>query len=196
MIELCSGEFAITVERTIAFLDSGIPPRAWFNLLKTATAFPSEKDGTDGKGGENFRHAWNKPSHWHDDEPSQQESKKSEGAIPVHRKATDGLCGAQAFMSPQVVLGLIVEGLKTNLWGLGCPSYCTQPSVGLLGCVFLLGWISGLGVALGFCIWLIGFPSHSLPVVLRPSASRLITRAQVLASYLHEPTSIQQRRRS
>ena len=81
LIELCSGEFAITVERTIALLDSGIPPCVWFNFFKTAAAFPSKKEETDGNGGENWSHAWH-PSHWPDDEPSQQKSKKSEGAIP------------------------------------------------------------------------------------------------------------------
>jgi hypothetical protein len=83
LIELCSGEFAIIVERTIAFLDSGIPPCVWFNLLKTAAAFPSKKEETDGNGGENWSHAWKHPSHWLDDEPSQQKSKTSEGAIPI-----------------------------------------------------------------------------------------------------------------
>ena len=95
LIEPCSGEFAITVERTIAFLDSGIPPRAWFTLLSTAAVFPPEKDDKVGSDGDNC-HAWNIPSQWRDDEPSQQKSKKKEGAIPVFRKATGGFCDAQA----------------------------------------------------------------------------------------------------
>ena len=99
-------------------------------------------------------------------------------------------------MSPQVVLGLIVEGLKTNLWGLGCPAWCSQPSPGLLGFVFLLGVLCGFGLALGFGIWLIGLPSHSFLGVPRPSTAQIYTRAQLLASYLHEPAPIQQRRRS
>ena len=51
LIHLCSGEFAIVVERTIAFLDSGIPPQAWFTLLKVAAEIPMknvEKDGSNG----------------------------------------------------------------------------------------------------------------------------------------------------
>ena len=99
-------------------------------------------------------------------------------------------------MSPQLVLGFIVEGLRTNIWGLGCPSYCTQPSAGLIGFVFLLGWLCGVFLVLGFCFWLIGLPSHSLSFVHRPSTAHIISRAQVLASYLHEPAPLSQRRRS
>ena len=51
-------------------------------------------------------------------------------------------------MSPQAALGLILAGLRTNLLGVGCPAYCTQPSYGLLLPLFLLGWLGGAAFAL------------------------------------------------
>ena len=50
---------------------------------------------------------------------------------------------AHSRMSFQAALGLVVEGVKTNFWGLACPPYCVQPSVGLLLAVFLCGWLLG-----------------------------------------------------
>ena len=47
-------------------------------------------------------------------------------------------------MNPQAILGLLVEGARSNFWGLACPSYCTQPSWGLLLCCL--------------CCWLVGCP--------------------------------------
>ena len=35
------------------------------------------------------------------------------------------------------------QGINSNLWGLGCPFYCTSPSVGLLKSGVLLGFIAG-----------------------------------------------------
>ena len=39
-------------------------------------------------------------------------------------------------------LSIAFEGLRANFWGLGCPAYCTQPSVGLVLCSYLLGLLS------------------------------------------------------
>ena len=41
-IELCSGAFATTLERAISFLDSGIPPGAWFSLYKMTARAPEK----------------------------------------------------------------------------------------------------------------------------------------------------------
>lgn len=41
-IELCSGAFATTLERAISFLDSGIPPGAWFSLYKMTARDPEK----------------------------------------------------------------------------------------------------------------------------------------------------------
>ena len=98
-------------------------------------------------------------------------------------------------MSPQAVLGLVLEGIKTNWWGLACPHHCTQPSVGLLGFCFLLGWISGLASTLVLVWWLSGFWCGPGSDIVRGSSVRLASRARVLASYLHEPTLLQPRRR-
>ena len=89
-------------------------------------------------------------------------------------------------------LGLVVQGLRTNLFGLGCPFYCTSPSVGALAASFLLGLVLGVGL----CAWLLYrfdfvpvFTSASSTPV--PSASRLSSppsgRARsALLEYLHE----------
>ena len=51
LIEICAGAFAFTLARAIAFLDSGIPPAAWYALLKISAGSPSKSSGKDGKGG-------------------------------------------------------------------------------------------------------------------------------------------------
>ena len=51
LIELCSGEFAVILERSISFLKTGIPPKAWYSLLKGAADIPFlnvEKVGQSG----------------------------------------------------------------------------------------------------------------------------------------------------
>eukprot|EP00435_Cladocopium_sp_Y103_P043632 s2722_g12.t1 len=53
-IQLCSGGFAAVLERAIGFLDSGIPPKAWFALFKMTARLPTEEIGKDGSSGEIF----------------------------------------------------------------------------------------------------------------------------------------------
>ena len=105
-------------------------------------------------------------------------------------------CDAQASMSFQTVLGVLVEGVKSNFWGLACPSYCTQPSFGLLSFCLLLGWISGLVTAcLVFC-WVLGFsPRLDFSWARAPDFSQP-SRSNLLASYLHASNHQQSRRRS
>ena len=50
---------------------------------------------------------------------------------------------AQSLMGISSALSIAFEGLRANFWGLGCPAYCTQPSVGLVLCSYLLGLLSG-----------------------------------------------------
>ena len=85
LIHLCSGEFAIVVERTIAFLDSGIPPQAWFTLLKVAMK-NVEKDGSNG-GRASSCNANLGEQH---DDPSQHDGIRTRSAIPGCRNATWG----------------------------------------------------------------------------------------------------------
>ena len=106
-------------------------------------------------------------------------------------------------MDPRVFLGLLVEGAKTNFWSLACPAYCQQqPSIGLLGFVFLVGLLTGLCLAVVAAARLFGF----WPLVACPSPSNFHSlssapanpapsRAQLIASYLHEPRFRQQSRR-
>ena len=103
---------------------------------------------------------------------------------------------AQALMNPQAVLGLLVEGARSNFWGLACPSYCTQPSWGLLLCCVLVGWLSGILCCLWGLCWFLGLSAWPNLDFARPSSAFLAPRAQLLASYLHEHPPFQSRRRS
>ena len=98
-------------------------------------------------------------------------------------------------MSPRALLGLVFEGLSTNLWGLGCPFYCVQPSFGLVSLFFLLGWICGL-VTCGLGLWwliCVGVVPWTSPVDLS-GPPVLPSRARVLSSYLHEQGFIHRER--
>ena len=113
-----------------------------------------------------------------------------------------GVADAQALMSPRAILGLVIEGVRSNFWGLGCPSYCTAPSVGLLGFLLLFGWILGFASALLILFWLsgLGLISFGFPRPLAPSLSGFApapsaNRNQLLSAYLDEPTSRPSRRR-
>ena len=93
-------------------------------------------------------------------------------------------------MSPRALAGLVVEGLSSNLWGLGCPFYCVHPSLGLLIACFLLGWIFGV-ITCGFGLWWlvsVGFVPWTSG--LDPADRSVpVSRGRVLASYLHEQGS-------
>ena len=77
------------------------------------------------------------------------------------------------------VLGFAVQGLRTNFWGLGCPSYCGNFPISAFILVGLIGWILGL-----FCgFWASQFilsPNH--PPVQRLDLSVASHR---LAGYLN-----------
>ena len=53
-------------------------------------------------------------------------------------------------MVPEILegLGFLHSGATSNLWGLGCPLYCTQPTVGFPLASFLTGIISGFGLGI------------------------------------------------
>ena len=48
LIGQCSGAFEMTLNRTVAFLQSGIPPPTWFYLLRGNASAPSKKAGKMG----------------------------------------------------------------------------------------------------------------------------------------------------
>ena len=61
--------------------------------------------------------------------------------------------------------------IKSNFWGLACPSYCTKLSFGLLAFCILLGWLGGFQSSCLLVWWPLGFPALflSLRVPLFPS---------------------------
>ena len=101
-------------------------------------------------------------------------------------------------MSPRALLGLVVEGLSSNLWGLGCPFYCTPPSLGLCLFLFLLGWLLGVLTALVGIWWLLGVGLSVWPASCAPSARAptAVSRSKVLSSYLHEQGPFHRERHS
>ena len=81
------------------------------------------------------------------------------------------------------LVGLLREGVSTNLWGLGCPLHCHPTSLTALALSLTVGWILGLLTALYLCFRL-GFfivpdLSSSEPSVPRP--------AHRLQGYLNAP---------
>ena len=53
-IESVSGGFPMILEKTIGFLDGGIPPRTWYSLLKMTARAPTESLGKHGEDGKIF----------------------------------------------------------------------------------------------------------------------------------------------
>lgn len=89
-------------------------------------------------------------------------------------------------------LRFLVEGARTNWFGLGCPAFCVQPSVASIFLAGLLGLLAGIALTL-WALWTFhnfGF-SFAGPVP-PPSTSRY----SVLAEYLNEHSSQSRRRRS
>ena len=90
-------------------------------------------------------------------------------------------------------VAFVVQGLKSNFYGLGCPAYCTSPSVGSFLAFFLLGLVLGFVL----CVWLI-LRFDLIPTVAStpfagpcaPSSAHppVVGRARsALLGYLHEP---------
>lgn len=92
-------------------------------------------------------------------------------------------------------VGFVVQGLRSNLYGLACPFYCATPGIGSLVACYLAGVLSG-----GFvCVWILVrfdlFPAcsstdphlvHS-PPGLSPGFQPPLGRARsTLLAYLHE----------
>ena len=54
-------------------------------------------------------------------------------------------------LEASAVLGVLVQGLRSNLWGLACPFYCTGPSVSLALSFFLWAFFVVVVCVLGSC---------------------------------------------
>ena len=90
------------------------------------------------------------------------------------------------------LVGLFVQGLRSNLWGLACPFYCTGPSIGLALSCYLLGFLSGVFL----CAWIVlrfdfvpwVSSTSSVPPQVPPAARPGHPRTALLG-YLHGPQS-------
>ena len=80
------------------------------------------------------------------------------------------------------LLEFAIQGLRSNFWGLGCPSYCGSfPFLSFLA-LFLAGWILGVLSTLGLCYYI--FINCSALTAHNPAP--VITVPPRIASYLHE----------
>ena len=70
----------------------------------------------------------------------------------------------QAAVAVELV-GVVLEGLKNNLWGFRCPLYCSQPDIPLILLTYLLGALCG---ALACFVFIRYY--HQLPVFPSPAA--------------------------
>ena len=89
LIEMCSSGFSATVERAIAFLDTGIPPSTWYRLLKLAADVPPENVEKVGKSGGTDQVGQPFSGSNHDDN-SLHRSKKTERDLLENKKSTRG----------------------------------------------------------------------------------------------------------
>ena len=81
------------------------------------------------------------------------------------------------------------EGALTNLWGVGCPFYCTAPSLGTLVSFLLLGLIFGAVIGAWAChiFYTSGLvPAEQVPVPSPELRLRMHQRRQRLGGYVHE----------
>ena len=93
LIELCAGEFAIVIDRVITFLDTGIPPRTWFSLLRCSGDIPTENVRKVGKNGSFWSQPREKHRAWHD-ETSMQDSEKGSRDILDFKKSNGDFRGS------------------------------------------------------------------------------------------------------
>ena len=107
-------------------------------------------------------------------------------SLQPNRKVTSSSFMLEALFRSVPVL---VEGVRTNFFGLGCPIYCTQPGVASLLLVLVIGGL------LGFCSCLLvlwTFWTHlrsDLPAPLTwcpPSSTASPSRYSALAGYWNE----------
>ena len=73
------------------------------------------------------------------------------------------------------VVAVALEGLSTNWWGYRCPVYCVEPSFSLIGLVFILGILTGVGLTLWVLRISIGF-SPTQPRREEPAGPRGVSR--------------------
>ena len=90
MIEMCSSEFAVIMERAIGFLNSAIPTRVWYSLLKGSADVPSKNVEKVGRGGGNSATFCHHSAGSGMMQPPM-DSKKARGVIPDFRNSTCGL---------------------------------------------------------------------------------------------------------
>lgn len=95
------------------------------------------------------------------------------------------------------VLSFVSEGLRSNLFGFGCPVYCYQPSLASAGFFLLLDLILGiiLAVLLLWQLWTFFGAPLAAPSQRGFVPASTFSRYSALAGYLDEPGPNRSRRR-
>ena len=92
-----------------------------------------------------------------------------------HKFVTECTCWSSRLFMLELssAAGLVVQGLRSNLFGLARPFYCSSPCFGSLAACFLLGLLCGVGC----CAWLL-FRFDCLPGLASTSTLRLVLPGQ------------------
>ena len=91
-------------------------------------------------------------------------------------------------LEASALISLVVQGLRSNLWGLACPYYCPGPSISLAVACFLCGLLSGVALCAWFLLRSDLFPfAASTPASpgQSPPASASSRPRAALLGYLH-----------
>ena len=78
------------------------------------------------------------------------------------------------------------SAITTNLWGLGCPIYCTSPALGTFIAFLLIGFIAGTAFgAWATYYFLAGLQPGQVVDPVPEAPSVLVRRRTRLAGYAH-----------
>ena len=97
---------------------------------------------------------------------------------------------------------LVSLGLRSNLFGLGCPAHCASPGLGTVLAAFLGGFCCGVSVAV-YLVWLlwtfpgpVDFPAQNPEASVPAGSPGFQRRVLQLTQYLHgQQVQHQSRRR-
>ena len=87
LIHLCAGGYAVTLERIMAFLECGIPPVAWYYLLRGADGFERDigKNGDDGEKSTSHANSYRQRAHTTSSQGGKKEERLPDFRLPIGR---------------------------------------------------------------------------------------------------------------
>jgi len=87
LIHLCAGGYAVTLERIMVFLECGIPPVAWYYLLRGADGFERDirKNGDDGEKSTSHANNYRQGAHTTSSQGGKKEERLPDFRLPIGR---------------------------------------------------------------------------------------------------------------